>query len=75
MHSPASHEPRLRSAVQDAINASGMTVATLAGKAGMHAHALHRHLDGEGRFSVSALVAIGRALGVAPSTLMERAET
>lgn len=44
------------------IEESGMSIPTIARRAGMKAHTLHRRLDGLGDFSASEIVGLSKAL-------------
>ena len=44
------------------IDESGMTIPTLAERAGMKDHTLHRRLDGESEFKTSEVVGLSKAL-------------
>lgn len=73
MNHPAGHEPALRSEIKAAMTAAGVTCPELARRTGLPIGHLRRHLDGEGGFSVSVLLAVAPALDTDPYRLLERA--
>lgn len=74
MTNPASLEPAMRAVIVAAMTAAGMTSADLTRATGLDIDALRIRLDRGGRFVLSEVCAIARALGVKPSTLIARAE-
>lgn len=72
MTHPTAHEPALRAEIKAAIKRAGVSREELSRRTGLSIRSLRRHLDGEGGFSVSALLAIAKAVDTDAFALLER---